>query len=88
MHQETMGIKLSPRQLRELTDARTIAIMATTLAHYCKKFCDINTTAHSSEGIGGMSRQRGRNELNFSLLKSSTINFDTMSVGSHTSRRP
>lgn len=44
MHQETMGIKLAPRQLRELTDARSIAIMATTLAHYCKKMCDCCNT--------------------------------------------
>lgn len=40
MHNESCGIKLVPRQMRELHDARSIAIMCTTMSHYCKKFCE------------------------------------------------
>ena len=84
MHDEKMGIKLAPRQLRELTDARSIAILTTTLSHYCKLICDFNSNNNSSNTNKAMSNKGSKTSRHshkrsdtLQIMKSSHINFET-----------
>ena len=82
MSQENTGIKLAPRQLRELTDANSIAIMTVTLAKYCKMMCDVKNPHYRHQISPSSHNSKSRNDLIHSSLKSSTFNFDTISFKS------